>query len=360
MARYKNIAYIAHHYCQDTGNVREYFAEHSENFYSYLLPSTYDDTPAVLRHYKNGILIDTRELRHRKHQSKLLVVALYSWDYLRFLYTYRIRNTKIIFTYPTLAFLHSWTRLLLNNTSILWAHDYFPHARGMAKIYNALMTYYMNTMPIVAFLSPTLKEIYKSNRTTQTQHVVSFGIKGNTMKRSPVSGHIGYIGALCEGKGIDILLEAVRMNTTIHLSIIGVGPLASWITQYIQQHNLEQQVTVFGFVPEEKLADSTSTWEAAAALYEDTDTNAANITDPGKIKLYLGLRIPVIMTATSFLAPEVDNFSAGVVVPYTVPGVMEGLASIRSNYDGYEQGILALQQKWEYQQYYNTAFAFLA
>jgi len=73
------------------------------------------------------------------------------------------------------------------------------------------------------------------------------------IKPSHESDVIGYVGRLEYVKGIDILLKAFitirAMNRSVKLLIVGDGTLKKYILELAKHHNIEDSVTVTGFVP---------------------------------------------------------------------------------------------------------------
>lgn len=68
-----------------------------------------------------------------------------------------------------------------------------------------------------------------------------------------------FAGVFDERKGIQTLLtafkEALAANSQLHLVMIGVGPLRTWLEKFIQDHGLEGKVTLIPWLPNEQLPE---------------------------------------------------------------------------------------------------------
>lgn len=66
-----------------------------------------------------------------------------------------------------------------------------------------------------------------------------------------------YVGRLTEDKGIKLLLTAflnlAKTHSNIHLTLIGFGPLQSFIKHFIKDNNLEKYINFVGYIPNEHL-----------------------------------------------------------------------------------------------------------
>lgn len=69
---------------------------------------------------------------------------------------------------------------------------------------------------------------------------------------------IGYIGRLVEGKGIENILEAVKILNDYKLIIFGSGPLESKLKAMAQELNIKDKIEWRGFAPYNKVPEALS------------------------------------------------------------------------------------------------------
>ncbi len=361
MARYKNIAYIANREGAETGHVSTYFIAHSENFYGCEIPILHHNQPTLFKHYNNGKLVRNTSVWPYKGKSKILLFFFYYWSFLLFLAEFKISHTTIIVSSPLFAFLNSLNRLLLHNRTIFWIFDYFPNPKGTTYTHHLMTNFYNNHMHIVLYLSQALAQVYTRKNVPKKylRKVIELGIMKQTTARNPQKNILGYIGNLCEGKGLYLLLEAAALAPDVRFEIIGNGPLRKALEKFAKNLKIEGRVSFFDFVSNEHLSTITNRWTAGLALYEHGNLNYADYTDPGKVKLYIELGIPVIMTATSPMHTEISSTHAGVVVPCNVQHLMKAMRKIQDNQSMFTEGVEKVAKKYRVESHYKTAFEFL-
>ncbi len=69
---------------------------------------------------------------------------------------------------------------------------------------------------------------------------------------------MSYIGRLVEGKGIENILEAVKILGDYKLIIFGIGPLENKLKAMTQELNIEDKIEWRGFVPYNKVPEALS------------------------------------------------------------------------------------------------------
>lgn len=343
MYKYTKIAYFVVIPFKDTGNLVEYFINNSNEFYLYLYPPSYKNQPSVLNYYKKGKLVKTETLWFYKGNNKFLIHLFYYIYYLYALLKFKITNTYIIFYFPLFLFLNSLFALFTGNKYVFWIWDYFPTKSRTMYLYNLLVKYYNNSLSYVIYLSPVLKEIYKTKGDEKkVRQVVSFGIKNLTLTSSVKPNKIGFIGNLRPGQGLEFIIEIAKQNKKIQVEIIGDGPLRLALESMIIKHKLTKRVILYGFVSNKELLTIVKKWEVAVAPYIPTKDNPTMYTEPGKIKLYIELGLPVIMTRVSYLYKELVRYNAGVDIDLTCQSFINGLNKIQKHYKLYTEGVKSI------------------
>ena len=94
------------------------------------------------------------------------------------------------------------------------------------------------------------------------------------------------------------------------------------------------------------------------ALYEKGSTSSTYYTDPGKVKTYVDLGLPVIMTNMSAIAPYIQKFHAGEVIE-EASDLHIAVEKIKKDYDRYQTGLRSFAKYFDYEKYYKQSFVAL-
>jgi colanic acid/amylovoran biosynthesis glycosyltransferase len=133
-------------------------------------------------------------------------------------------------------------------------------------------------------------------------HVVHCGLDASSFSGEltpvPDTHHLVCVGRLCVEKGQDTLVQAVaevvKRGVPIHLELVGDGPLRPRIEMLIQQHGLQQHVSLAG-------------WASSATVFEKFRQARAMVL-PSTSE---GLPV-VIMEALALGRPVVSTYIAGI------------------------------------------------
>jgi len=141
-----------------------------------------------------------------------------------------------------------------------------------------------------------------------TDDKISLGIKNRKNLK------IGFIGHLREGMGALNLLNAFeRLEREIlgcELILIGSGPLEQKVKDKSKMMN---GVSFRGYVGDiEEVYEILSECSIAAAPYEAG--SISQYTDPGKLKVYLSLGLPIVVNDVPLFAQEIHKHRAGLSV----------------------------------------------
>lgn len=167
-----------------------------------------------------------------------------------------------------------------------------------------------------------------------------------------------FLGILSPEQGIELLLEAwPRVLVAVpkaRLTVIGSGPLADSV------RNSRAPIRFLGYLPEQANVDNyLAAADIGLAPYEIRSDSFKQFTDPGKIKSYLGAGLPIVMTNISAIAQEIKRVGAGKIVTNDVEALVEGIVSLATNSDEYEQAARAAQklaQGYLWTNIFDTAF----
>jgi glycosyltransferase involved in cell wall biosynthesis len=112
---------------------------------------------------------------------------------------------------------------------------------------------------------------------------------------------IVFLGHLVERMGVDVLIDAVELlrdrGRPVHADIVGGGPLLASLREAVEHRGLAEHVDMLGFVEDfGEVRRIVSRSSIGVAPYEDSTDTFSRFADPGKLKVYLGAGLPILLT----------------------------------------------------------------
>ncbi len=146
--------------------------------------------------------------------------------------------------------------------------------------------------------------------------------------------HVVYLGDITRSKGAELFVPfalALRKRVPdFTLTLIGGGPDLASLRDEIERAGLRDRVITVGFIESfgEALA-LLATGGVAIAPYADSDPNSFTFyADPGKIKVYLGCGLPVVLTDVPPIARRLAREGAGRIAAYDAEAFAEQVAAV--------------------------------
>lgn len=147
---------------------------------------------------------------------------------------------------------------------------------------------------------------------------------------------IVYIGHLMPFRGIDLAIEAmpliVKQIPDAILEIVGGGEQLESLKRLSAELDLEKHVKFHGFVENQKRATSLiSDGSVGLAPYRPDDKSLVKNADPAKVKDYLALGLPVVITSIPSNSKEIEQARCGVVIDYTPESLASAVVTLLSD-----------------------------
>jgi glycosyltransferase involved in cell wall biosynthesis len=144
---------------------------------------------------------------------------------------------------------------------------------------------------------------------------------------------IVYMGAFLEKQGIQLVLqvmpEIIKYVPKLKFIIIGVGEYESEIKKLIKELNLENYVELKGYIEDHvELEKILCNCAVGMATYRIDEFSFSYYADPGKVKVYLGCGLPVIITKFPLIAYEIEERKAGFAIQYDGNQLREALLKL--------------------------------
>lgn len=361
--RYKNIIlYSSHQWC---GNIEKYFAENTINLYAVLVMPRVQNKDNVLRIYRQGKL--SEEIPFALSENIFLFYILWFVHYLWILKKFFNRKEKVyvINFHPYTFMLGSIQKLFWNIVFVFWIADYFPPINRVLVWFEKAKKYYHDGMRYACYLGDGVNKIMNGKvMKTQFRQTIMWGVDPKKITRNvnKIKHTLLYVGVVRLNVGLDVVFQFLNQHKEYKLKIIGICDPVTYIlyTSLIRDLNISKQVyfpNLFFF--EKELDEMSKDCLVGLALYDTSNTSTIYYSDPGKVKAYAEMNLPVIISKTSSIMPYIKKFHAGEVIDRTPEGLYKAVVRIARNYDAYLRGLEAFNKFFYYEDYYAKHFRHL-
>lgn len=171
----------------------------------------------------------------------------------------------------------------------------------------------------------------------------------------------GFIGVIKISTGLDIIFdnadEIIKNFPNAKFEIVGSGPDLDYFINRAKNSSIP--TTFYGYLEDESFNQVLANCTVGIATYIPDPSNVSHYGDAGKVKRYLSLGLPVIITDIFEFAKEIDKNKAGVIIKYDKPNELtSAVKKIMSNYKQYQKNALNLGRKLYYKKIYPEMFKF--
>lgn len=361
--RYENLfLYSSLQFC---GNIEEYFSRYTGKLLVFIVMPRLKNKFNLLRIYEKGNLI-----KERKAWSSSNIFLYYLLWYLnQIFFTLKYFSHKesvtLIGGHPISFFGMSIQRLFRNITFVYFVGDYFPRTTIALIFFEKIKKFYHDRIEYTTYLSNRInKKMNGKVINTFNKKTVMWGVKPKNLPKALPTDICSmlFVGLIKESQGLEFFLRFLRDHKNYKLNIIGIceDKLFRQYQGTIKKHGLDNRV----FFPNKFFTDSeldnlSRTCHIGIALYGTSRESSTYYTDPGKVKAYAEMGLPIVMSNTSAIASYIKNFKAGEIVKLEEKSLEKAIIAIRSNYSLYKKGIKDFNNFFYYEKYYKKSFAFL-
>lgn len=360
---YKNI--FLYSSLQFVGNVEEYFAEHTEKLVAFICMPRQQYRDNFIRLYKKGKLIEEKQIT----LSKNIFLYYFLWYIYHFIFMlkyFSIREKFAVITYhPYPLFGMSLQKIVRNFEVIYWKGDYFPPVKLALIIVEKISRFYDRKLKYVIYLTDLVnKKMNGKVLNTEKRRTIMLGIKPKNIQRKFDKNNfcILFVGVIKEAQGLQYLFDFLKTNRDCSVKIIGMGSegLYRKYQTIIKNYKIENQVYFPNrFFDDKELEEISKSCQVGIALYDTGELSSTYYTDPGKVKTYTSLGLPIIMSNVSAIAPYVEKFHCGLLIKRDTKEISSALLEIKNNYPKYLEGIKKFNKHFFYETYYKRSFNFL-
>jgi len=176
---------------------------------------------------------------------------------------------------------------------------------------------------------------------------------------------IVFLGHVVEKQGVQLVLQALRrirdQIPNVHFMVMGSGPYLETVKTLARELGVLDSVTFKGFVKsddeiESVLAQST----VAVAPYNPDKASFTRYADAGKLKMYLGAGLPIVMTDVTLNAKSLEREAGATLVNYDEHQLADKLIEALSNEDEWQKRSEAARKfgmRYDWTTIFDTAFS---
>lgn len=346
---------------QSVGHTMDYFIEHTKKLLIYIIMPRVQGTHNLLRVYDKGVLVKEKII---PSSSNLFQYYFLWWFYqqnffLRYFAYYE--KVHVLVGHPIGLIGMTLMRIVRSVTYAYWIGDYFPPVHWSLILFEKLKKYYHDRVSSTYYLSDRINNIFNGKIVKlSNKKTVMWGVKPYKGPKKQIISpfRLLFVGVVRPSQGIEDLLLYIKQTPEVELSIIGVCERALY-DKYIllvKKYKISDRVWFpNAFVSDEELKKLGNLHHVGIALYEKGEHTATHYTDPGKVKTYIELGLPVIMTNTSAIAPFIQKYDAGIVID-SPSQLKTALQILQKQYIQYQKGVQIFSKYFEFEMYYKNAF----
>jgi len=350
---------------QFCGHIEEYLAAHTKELLMFIVQPRVGAHANILRQYRDGTLVEERTVR--SSQNLFLYYGLWYVNHVREMLRFCPKGAKtLVFGgHPVVFFGMGLLKRIRPLEYAYWIGDYFPSSHPVIRLFERLKKRIHDRVRYAFYLSDAINRVMNGTAVeTPNRRTVMWGVKPYPQAPVPPLSPFSLlvVGLIRPGQGIERLLEFLREHSEYRLSIIGVCHSAFFVElqRRLEQYGLSGRVFFPNrFYSELELLEVARGCHVGIALYDTDPGNFTHYADPGKVKAYAEMHLPVLMTRISDIVPFVERFRSGEVID-RIDQIGEALERIRCDYVRYQEGIAQFNAHFEFERYYREAFRALA
>jgi len=350
---------------QFCGNIEEYFSQHCEKLVAFIVMPRLKNKGNLLRVYRHGKLT----LEQKVWSSENIFLYYLSWYlfhiFLILKYFSRKENFAVYSPHPISFFAMSLQKLMRNITFVYFVGDFFPPTAFSLRLFEKLKKFYHDRIPYATYLSDIInKKMNGEILNTTYRKTVMWGVKPKHIQRKLPKNicSLLFVGLIKPGQGLESLLLFIKNHNDYKLNIIGNcgDDLYEMYKTTISDYGITERVFFPNkFFSDRELDSVSKACHIGIALYDTSNKSSTFYTDPGKVKAYTEMGLPVVMSNTSAIASYIKKFNAGKIVTSSEKSIEAALLAIKENYTHYKKGVEAFNNFFYYESYYKKKYIFL-
>jgi glycosyltransferase involved in cell wall biosynthesis len=216
---------------------------------------------------------------------------------------------------------------------VFWTIDYAPKRFSnptLNAIYHAIDRFCVRRCDETWNLSPRMADARRARGIVAPQRVVPMGAYARPAREPAEPHRVVFMGSLLEKQGVQHALHAlpiVRAEVPdARLLVIGDGPFRLALERIAGELDLDSAVEFSGYVEDHRQVEELIAGSGVAlAVYDPQEAGFTYFADPGKIKNYLAMGVPVVATDVAWSARWLADEGAGALVEYEPESIARGI-----------------------------------
>ncbi|MDA8665850.1 glycosyltransferase [Litoricolaceae bacterium] len=146
---------------------------------------------------------------------------------------------------------------------------------------------------------------------------------------------LGFVGHLLEKQGLGLVLSALRQHVSRHepeyfeLDIIGGGGCEKELKNFVSDNQLDGYVKFHGWIHSRKdIEDILRKCDVGLAMYNPATVGFTRYADPTKLKDYLAVGLPIVMTATTYNSSDLFEVGCAFEAKFNVDDFLRVLRTL--------------------------------
>ena len=176
--------------------------------------------------------------------------------------------------------------------------------------------------------------------------------------------HVGYMGTLMKNKGAELFVPTARQMVArgidVRFIVVGDGDYAAEMKADAQAAGISDRFEFKGYVDDiTEALKIVAHCGVAIAPYNPHDKNSFTYyADPGKLKLYLGCGLPIVLTDVPQVARTISESGAGLIAAYTAEDLADKICRVitADGYDRYRENARRLGAMYNWPTVFTNAF----
>ncbi len=361
--RYKRI--FLYSSLQFSGHMEEYFSAHTEKLLVFVWMPRFKGVHSLVRLYERGRLVSEKPVRMPTFRP-LWYAAWLALHWSLMFRSFTRSEPFILFGWSPFCFLGiSVLRRFRRIRTAYGIGDYFLPLTFRQRAFNRLLTHYHRRADHAFYLSDAINRQLNGGTAVETadRRTVMWGVQPLDRPHAPPDQPFTllFVGMINPSHGLPNLFRFLRSHPDWRTIVVGLcpEPLYREYQALITDGGLSCRVEFHNrFVRDEELREIARNCHVGMALYETGPRVHTHYADPGKVKSYMEMGLPVLMTNISGVVPYIRRFGSGEVID-SLDQFDEALTRIRSNYPAYVEGVRRMVQHFEFSRYYREGFAAL-
>lgn len=295
---------------------------------------------SIWRYYQEGKLVQEKKI-DRKNQSSTVTFITDLWLTIKILKIHSPKNVGLMICLNPLNALAGLILRKLGKTkkTILYSVDYANKRFNnilLNLIYHLLDSFAAKHSDYCWSITQPIREIRRKMGVKEQKNIlVPNGLDTTSLPKTPniAQKNLFYIGHLTQTKGvqdlIDIMPLIVNRISDVKLHIIGGGPYQKILEEKVIKSPYKKNIIFYGYTQLAQTYKILSLGGIGLAPYQNLD-DFVKFSDPLKVKNYLAMGLPVIITKIPIIAQVIEHKKMGFAVTCK-EDIIRAIAELLSN-----------------------------